>query len=163
MPRTSLVPLGVCLLISVAALAQTHPSVATFTPVNEEEAAAAIRPAGTPGGAADLAYSAHCLDTNPRQGLVALTWAPGAALAGGQRIDVTKFHEGFEVGRFDASAVLEASVRTISLQDPEPGIYYYWRVLGETSDGWVASAVARFEAPICPSDGPVFDRADGGE
>jgi hypothetical protein len=36
-------------------------------------------------------------------------------------------------------------------------------VLSETPAGWVASPVARFEAPVCPSDGRVFDRSEGGE
>jgi hypothetical protein len=147
-----------CCLAAAAALALPHPPTVDFTPATEEQVAISILPPATAGAAAGLAYTAHCLDTNPRQGLVALAWVPGAAAAGGQRIDVSKLHEGFVAGRFEVSPILEASVGAVSLEAPEPGIYYYWRVLGETPDGWVASLEGRFEAPVCPSDGPVFDR-----
>jgi hypothetical protein len=163
MPRTRLAILGSCLLLAAATDALVHPPTATFTPVDEEQLAIPLLPAGAVPGADDLTYTADCLDTNPRRGLIALAWAPRGGKLSAQRIDVTQFHEGFETGRFDVSATLAAGVRAISLENPEPGIYYYWRVLSATPDGWVVSPVARFEAPICPSDGPVFDQSGEGE
>ncbi|MDH3402125.1 MAG: hypothetical protein OES32_06880 [Acidobacteriota bacterium] len=160
MSRQIALAFGCWLLFAGAAISQLYPPVEAFTPAGSEETSIALLPAGTPGGASELAYASHCLDTSPRQGLVALEWSPGERLGTARRIDVTKLHEGFATGRFDATRKLAADVRAVSLQDPEPGIYYYWRVLEETPAGWISSPVARFEAPVCPSDGPVFDRSE---
>ena len=34
----------------------------------------------------------------------------------------------------------------------EPGLFYYWRLLVGSTDGWALAANGRFEAPICPFD-----------
>ncbi len=153
---------GAWLLFAVAAVAQLYPPVVPFTPAGPEQTAIALLPPGIAGGATELGYTVDCLDTSPREGIIVFAWQPGERLAA-QRIDVSKFPEGFDTNRFDASPNLAADLWTVSLQNPEPGIYYYWRVLNETPSGWIASPVARFEAPTCPSDGPAFDRAGSGE
>jgi hypothetical protein len=151
------------LLIAGAAMAQLYPPVTPFTPAGQEQTAIVLLPSGTPGGATELDYIADCLDLSPREGIIAFSWTRGERLGNAQRIDVSKLREGFDTNRFDSSPSLAADLRAVSLQNPEPGVYYYWRVLSETPSGWIASPVARFEAPICPSDGPAFDRSGSGE
>ena len=156
--------LGACwLMIAGAAVAQLHPPVTTFTPAGNDQTAIVLLPPGTSGGATNLEYVADCLDTSPREGIIAFAWTPGERVGNAQRIDVSKLREGFATNQFDSSPSLAADLRAVSLQNPEPGIYYYWRVLSETPSGWIASPVARFEAPVCPSDGPVFDRSGSEE
>ena len=151
------------LFVASAALSQVDPRVETFAPATEQQLSIALLPAMTQGGAEALSFAARCLDTSPREGLISLTWQPAAVRGSAQRVDVTKFREAFDVSRFDASGRLEADLDAIGLQAPEPGINYYWRVLTETPSGWISSPVERFEAPVCPSDGPAFERSESGE
>ena len=163
MTRTLRTATALWLLVAGAALSQVDPGVETFAPATREQTSIALLPPNTPGGAEDLSFTARCLDTSPREGLITLTWRSAQAGASGQRVDVTKFHEGFDVSRFDASRRLDSNFEAVGLQAPEPGINYYWRVLTATPSGWITSQVGRFEAPVCPSDGPAFEHSKDGE
>lgn len=122
-----------------------------FVPVTPEEAAITLLPAGTPGGAAELDWQARCSETRRRTAIVALGWRP-AAEAAVQRVDVSKFRDGFERLRYEVSPRLADERAAVAIEGAEPGINYYWRVLTERPEGWVPSAVERFDVPVCPWD-----------
>jgi len=81
------------------------------------------------------------------------------------RIDLSKFPNGLESGRFDSIVVS----RLIAQLDDETevliprfsavarglraGVYYKARVLFKTSEGWVASSSVGFMSSVCPVDG----------
>lgn len=117
-----------------------------------------------------LGHESRCSEAVFRTAEIDLSWSPAAAAEGRrQRVDVSKFRDGFEKGRFETSGVLAASRRDARLLAPEPGVNYYWRVLRDTGEGWVSSPVERFEVPICPWDKPsdpsaiAGDREEGGQ
>ncbi len=103
--------------------------------------------------ARDLRVSSECDRDRQRAAQVNLAWAANRAAAlDAQRIDITKFREGFTSGSFETTGAMDAAAQEVMVQSPEPGINYYWRVLSRTEDGWVSSPVGRFEVPICPLD-----------
>jgi hypothetical protein len=157
MPMKSLrLALVLTLALPCASFSQVDPLVTTFRPVGPGDAATVLLPPQSVGGADGLSFTARCLDTNPRVARVDLAWRLGDPRASGQRVDITKFREGFATGRFDVTPRLADRVESVAVEAPEPGINYYWRVLTETVSGWVSSPIERFEVPICVSDGPVF-------
>lgn len=104
----------------------------------------------------DLSHEVRCSAEVFRTADVDLRWHPVAAAEGGeQRVDLSKFRDGFEKGRFETSGALEASRDGARLTAPEPGVHYYWRVVRQTEAGWVSSPTARFEVPVCPWDEPA--------
>jgi len=153
-------PLRLTLFLALAvpciALSQIDPEVAAFHAAGPGDAITLSLSEGAAGGAMELSVGARCLDTNPRVARIDLTWRLGDPRASAQRVDITKFGDGFATGRFDVTPRLEGGAEAVAVEAPEPGINYYWRVLTETASGWVASPVGRFEVPICVSDGPVL-------
>lgn len=107
-----------------------------------------VRP---PEAASELAVEASCSPIEPGLALVALSWRP-AARGGEQRVDLSKFPEGFATGRYEVSAPLEPNASAGTLERLEPGVNYYWRVLRRKGAAWVASETGRLEAPTCPVD-----------
>lgn len=143
------------------ALAQGPRAATDFRPATAEDLARTIVPGETPApgaglsSAAGLRAAARCDQETPRASIVSLAWTPanGEAVSG-QRVEISKFHEGFERGPFETTGTLSPQTATVAVNAPEPGIRYYWRVLTARGDGWRASTVERFEAPVCPSDPP---------
>lgn len=131
-----------------------------FRPVTPEEASVPLLPAETLSAAGGLAPAARCSETVRRSAEVELRWQVGAA-AGVQRVDVTKFRDGFELGRYEVSPVLAPGRTSVGLAGPEPGVNYYWRVLTETPQGWAPSGEDRFDVPVCPWDPLRMDLLGG--
>lgn len=125
-----------------------------FKPVTPGQLEVPVLPAPSAGPPRDLEAQAQCDALRPGVGVVAFRWRPGAADQE-QRIDITAFHEGFKVGRYQASPSLPAGRTAAAIERPEPGVNYYWRVLTRTGVGWAPSPVERFEAPTCPVDSVV--------
>ena len=81
------------------------------------------------------------------------------------RLDTTKFHSGFDTGRFESVAVHSAIAKSGAGRGDsfaphstvigvlEPGVYYHARVLVQTSEGWVPSSTVGFLSSVCPVDG----------
>ncbi len=148
--------------LALATTVQATTPVQPFHPASRDEAAVRIEPIGAPGAAEGLEVSARCHETKPRTAVVTLSWDTPAAAAGrSQRVDISKLHEGFDTGTFETTASLAADVDGVAVEGPEPGLYYYWRVLNHAGNGWVTSKVERFEVPICPWDGPADAVLDG--
>ena len=141
-----------------AATAAEPPPVEDFFPLPPEEAATAVLPPGSVAAATELSASSRCHPTKRRAAIVALRWRPAAgedgASPGPQRVELTKFRDGFRTGRLEATRRLAAEVGAVAVDSPEAGIAYYWRVLTLAPQGWAPSAVERFEVPTCPWDGP---------
>ncbi len=138
---------------AAAAVSAQYPDFETFTPVTPEEAAVTLLPPALPGGAGDLRFSERCSETRRRTAVIALSWRAGQG-NGDQRVDITKFRDGFDLGRYQTSGRLPHGQTAAGVEAPEPGLRYYWRVLTETPAGWIPSAVERFEVPVCPWDEP---------
>ena len=159
---------GALLSIVVPAALAIEAPVEMFTPLTPEESQVAVLPAGSAAAAVDLSAVAECHLTKRRAALVGLRWSPVAAGQDGalpegsaQRVEITKFREGFSTGRLEATRRLESAVETVAVDSAETGIYYYWRVLTLTAEGWVPSQVGRFEVPVCPYDPPDLSRFEG--
>lgn len=82
------------------------------------------------------------------------------------RMDTTKFHNGFDSGRYDSLAVqaetykageggggVAPAVHSTVIDMLEPGVYYHARVLVQTSEGWIPSSTVGFLSSVCPVDG----------
>ncbi|MGB5660693.1 MAG: hypothetical protein WBO54_14525 [Thermoanaerobaculia bacterium] len=129
-----------------------------------------------PGAAQDLAVEAECSQTEIGWADVVFSWSMPEGAFARQRLDVTSYRNGFELGEYElfvrptpkydppyrkesedsapeqeAEEVFQPRI-TMMLQAIEPGGNDFWRVLTLTSDGWVPSEVARVELPVCPVD-----------
>jgi hypothetical protein len=162
-----------CVLMLAAASAWTAfaagPPIEAFAPLPPEEAGTAVLPPGSATAASELSAAPACHPAKRRAALVALHWQPVPGSEPGrdetpvaQRVELTKFRDGFRTGRLEASRRLAAAVEAVAVDSPETGILYYWRVLTLTPDGWAPSAVERFEVPICPWDEPDLSRFQAG-
>ena len=134
-----------------ATAAQEIPTFVPFAPVSQEGALIEIALPGGPGAAANLSDSSRCSETKLRTGEVFLTWTPSSSGVA-QRVDISRFRDGFETGTYETSGPLPQSRTATAIEGPEPGIRYYWRVLTSTGGVWASSLVERFEAPTCASD-----------
>ncbi len=160
-----LVCAGALVSIVVPAAVAIEAPVEMFTPLTPEESQVAVLPAGSAPAAVDLSAAAECHSTKRRAALIGLRWSPVAAgqdaappEGAAQRVELTKFREGFSTGRLEATRRLESAVETVAVDSAETGIYYYWRVLTLTAEGWVPSEDGRFEVPVCPYDPPDLSR-----
>ncbi len=147
---------GLVLAITAGLAAPIH---AQPLPVSLDEATAIdhdvdIQPLATPGGATDLAQVSECLDGAPRIPRVTLGWTASELPALAQRLDISKFRDGFELGRYETTGPVAGDLGGAAVDTAETGINYYWRVLTRTSSGWISSAIGRFEVPVCPLDKP---------
>lgn len=100
----------------------------------------------------EMHAEARCSRTVPRGIDVTLSWSSKRAGVEAHRVDLTEFGSGFESGRFLTSGERPTSVKELPFEEALPGIYYYWRVLTKTADGWIVSGTGRFDSPICPAD-----------
>jgi hypothetical protein len=83
---------------------------------------------------------------------MSLSWR--SAAAGEQLVAIATRPDGFETGRYTASANLSPEQQTFSVSPVEPGGIYYWRVLTRSGQGWTASEVATFTGPTCIIQAP---------
>jgi hypothetical protein len=151
--RSCLVGLLSVLMLSCTLAAQTSPPVEPFKPFVPTDSEVEVLAPGSPGAAGELAAAARCHESMPRAALVALGWRPaGGETGAAQRVDISKLRDGFATDRFATTRILPAATAAISIEAPEPGINYYWRVLTASPGGWLPSVVERFEVPICPFD-----------
>jgi hypothetical protein len=100
-----------------------------------------------------LSVTAHCSKERPRAADINLGWSTTRAGITALRVDITAVRDGFAMGKFVTSGELAPGARTFEFPDGRPGVYYYWRLLTKTEEGWVYAANGRFDAPICPWDG----------
>ena len=152
--------LGALLLATaIGAGAQEKPS--SFAPANARATRIDIvsQPANyempSSHGSVELNAAATCSRTRPNKIDVALNWNLPGAVAGELRVDVTGFNDGFVTGRYLTSGVRPGAQRALTFFDAEAGVYYYWRLVIRTGEGWVVAANDRFEAPTCPADPPT--------
>lgn len=154
--------IAAAVLASAAAVQAQAPSSATeFRPATPEEAQVRSIAPGERSAPSALAYAARCDENTPRASIISLRWTatPGEDVVG-QRVDISKFPEGFDTGRFDTTGTLGAAFSTAAVAGPEPGIMYYWRVWTMTADGAITSRVERFDVPTCPADSMDLDPDD---
>lgn len=83
---------------------------------------------------------------------VELNWEVKRPEVEAHRVDVSMFFDGFASGNFLTSAERPGTERGLVFEQAEPGIYYYWRLLTRTAEGWRVSGAGRVEAPVCPVD-----------
>ena len=100
-----------------------------------------------------LLSSGRCSRTRLGGRDLTLRWELSKAQTEPQRIDITKFPNGFQRGEYLTSGERAKDERGLIFQEGEPGIFYYWRLLTKTPTGWAVRGTGRVEAPICPVDG----------
>ena len=147
------------LLLGASLLAPAAPALEgpAFRPVDASAAPTLVggEPAHyeSPGddGRTRLVAEAVCSQTRLGTIEVTLGWETEAA-SDAWRVDVSMFGNGFRTGRYLTSDTLPAARGEVDFDQAEPGIYYYWRLLGRGADQWTLRGHGRFEAPICPVD-----------
>ncbi len=97
--------------------------------------------------ATNLEAEVGCSDIELRQGIAKLRWI-NSPLGSGQRIEFTKFGDGFERGEFETMG-LPPDQSSGVWEDLEPGLNHYWRVVTLHGNTWVPSETATFMGPIC--------------
>lgn len=159
MMRSFLCSLVVTVGLPLAAAGQ--PSVVPFAEPDDTALAIELvsEPAAYDREATDestrLEATGRCSTSRLRGIDITLGWEVDREAVEAHRVDLSKFSTGFSTGRFVTSGELAAGDRQIVFQTPEPGIYYYWRLLTKTPDGWVVSGNGRVQAPVCPADGVI--------
>ena len=111
----------------------------------------------SPGGvyaATGLVAKVSRSQTQPGKAIATLSWTATNEPGRQQRIDITKYWDGFERGRFNTVGPLTPGQSVVELNNLEPGIDYYWRVLSLTPQGWVPSQTARCAVRAYPVDRP---------
>jgi hypothetical protein len=105
-----------------------------------------------PSAASELSAEPDCVDGEPGRGVVRLTWRPAAEEGAEQRVIATIFRDGFERQAFEASGTLAPGRGTFEWYRVHGQAIHFWKVLTRYAEGWVPSAVGRFEGPTCPVD-----------
>lgn len=110
-------------------------------------------PLATPKAKAGNAAGALATKTRCDAGTsyVTLSWRP-AERAGTQRVVYSPYADGYRTGRYQVTANLSPSTRSVTLKQLSPGSTYTWLVLTKHGDRWDASASAQFAAPVCAAD-----------
>ncbi len=104
------------------------------------------------GGASELSAKPDCVDGEPGRGVVRLSWRVAAERGLEQRVIVTIFRDGFERPAFEASGSLVPGRASFDWYRLHGQAIHYWKVLTRHADGWVPSAIGRFDGPTCPVD-----------
>ncbi|MCP5093369.1 MAG: hypothetical protein GY949_20865 [Gammaproteobacteria bacterium] len=104
-------------------------------------------------GFTELEVIARCSETRRRGIDVTFHWQVERAQVSAHRIDLSMFRSGFATGRYLTSGERPADEKRVHFDAALPGLYYYWRLLSKTPQGWVVSGNGRFDSPICPADG----------
>lgn len=105
-----------------------------------------------PRAALELSAQPDCVDGEPGRGVVRLSWAPAVEQGSEQRVIATIYRDGFERPAFEASGTLAPGRDSFDLYRLHGQAIHFWKLLTRHADGWVPSAVARFEGPTCPVD-----------
>jgi hypothetical protein len=108
-----------------------------------------------PGGssvASGLAATLRCSSADPRTGIVELRWRPAAQRGSAQRVDVTKFSERFDDGKYETSKPLPSDRSSLQWAQVSPGAVHFWRVLTLHGHGWASSRIGRFTLGACIGD-----------
>jgi hypothetical protein len=105
-----------------------------------------------PGGATNLAAQPDCDPVQPGKAIVRMSWTPASPPGIEQRIAVTIFQDGFDRGEFDLSPALASDRASFVWDCPKGQAIHFWRVLTQQTNGWLPSAIASFEGPLCVSD-----------
>ena len=144
------------LLLAASALAQEpHPPFEDFHQATEAILALPVRAPAADFSARQLEVAAHCNPEKARLSIVSLSWEPASSPSLiSQRLDISKFQDGFRRGAFLATAELPKTQKAVGVDGPEPGVNYYWRVVSKTRDGGMTSEIGRFDVPVCPWDEP---------
>ena len=100
----------------------------------------------------EVAAEATCSTTKLRGIDVTIHWNVTRENLEAYRIDISELRDGFATGRYLTSGPLALAERTIAFEKARSGVYYYWRLLSKTPEGWIVRGNGRFEAPICPVD-----------
>ncbi|REK04621.1 MAG: hypothetical protein DWQ36_17395 [Acidobacteria bacterium] len=114
-----------------------------------------------PGGSLLFAEArGRCSERVLRAGEVVLHWElpPLEAGQGGgltvQRLQLTRFRDGFETGNYEESGDLPLDLGELVVSAPEPGVLYRWRIVVlKSALPILVASTERFEAPVCPGDG----------
>lgn len=104
-------------------------------------------------GFTELEVIARCSETRQRGIDVTFRWRVERAQVTAHRVDLSMFRGGFTTDRYLTSGERPADEKRLHFESALPGLYYYWRLLSKTPDGWVVSGNGRFDSPICPADG----------
>lgn len=153
--------LGLVAVAAVAVLPTQLFAQLTAVPFLEPDAAAiAVQPGAEPASydraASDeftqLTAAGECSTTRIRGIDIALSWQVKRSEVQAYRVDVSKVRGGFASGQFLTSGERPAAERGLIFETPEPGIYYYWRLLTRTGEGWIVSGNGRVQTPVCPAD-----------
>jgi hypothetical protein len=107
---------------------------------------------GSPQAPNALRVSADCSDVKRGAGVAVFTWSHPAEDVRAQRVDISMFRDGLQSDRFETLGRVPAAQDRLVWDGARGGVNYYWRVMALTAQGWVPSATARYEAPICPVD-----------
>ena len=149
----------VAALLSLAAAAENRPPVVVFAEADAAtlwiELLAEPLSYDTPRNdkRTTIEATATCSSSRPRGIDVVLSWHVGLPGKESHRVDLTMFRDGFATGRYLTSGELAVTTSSdLLFEGALPGIYYYWRVLTNTSEGWIVSGNGRFDSPICPFD-----------
>jgi hypothetical protein len=137
---------SVAINLPTEAITTTTPLVATLSPTPD----APILEPGGPGAAIDLQSEVDC--ENPGEAIARLSWSPAATKGAKQRVDVTIFKDGFQMGEFEASEVLPLDQSSLIWEQVSPGLNHRWRVLTLQENGWIPSEIAIFKGPVCVGD-----------
>ena len=105
-----------------------------------------------PRAASELSAEPDCVDGEPGRGVVRLAWRPASDEGAEQRVIATIFRDGFERPAFEASGTLAPGRGTFEWYRVHGQAIHFWKVLTRYAEGWVPSAVGRFEGPTCPVD-----------
>jgi hypothetical protein len=109
----------------------------------------------TPDGssvATGLAATFRCSSADPRTGTMELRWRPAAKRGSAQRVDVTKFSERFDDGKYETSKLLPSDRSSLQWGQVSPGAVHFWRVLTLQGHGWASSRIGRFTPGACIGD-----------
>jgi hypothetical protein len=140
--------LVLCQALNASAASSLRPQMPLHIAQNEER----ILDDPSLPPATDLTVRADCDRLNLGLPLAVFSWASTAGDRGEKRVEITPFRNGFSLRRAEVIGEVPPEQATLQWRGGEAGINYYWRVLTRTSDGWVASRIARYEVPTCPVD-----------
>lgn len=94
----------------------------------------------------------ECSQTRLRGIDVTLGWLVQRLRVTAHRVDISMFSDGFAKGRYVTTGERPVAENRLLYNGALPGVYYYWRVLTKTPEGWIVSGTGRFETPVCPID-----------
>jgi len=86
----------------------------------------------------------------PGKVIAKLSWTLANTPGSQQRVDLSMYWNGFETGNFETIGPLPPDQSVVESDELKSGIYYYWRVVTLTPEGWVPSETANCAVRFCP-------------